>query len=69
MNKEYEEAQEQIYCWLEEMQGSTKPEHHPNIVTNKILSLKGENWQIALVKNDMSGVGKPNFKHVIWRAE
>jgi len=35
---------------------------------DEILSLEGDGWQIALVKNDMSGVGKPNFKHVIWRA-
>ena len=79
MNKEYEEAREKLKeiicrncdgishadtCELDKRDCPVLRE-----MPDQILSLKGDGWRVALIKNDMSGVGKPNFKHVIWRAE
>jgi len=84
MNKEYEEAQVALMFIVRKAiqwgkltqhriaRDLPTPEDDAEVAgeyIDQILSLKGENWRIALVKNDMSGVGKPNFKHVIWEGE
>ena len=76
MNKEYEEARkkvaDKILGFRHDKRLSEMPLEMRAIYlewADEILSLQGDGWQIALVKNDMSGVGKPNFKHVIWEGE
>lgn len=33
----------------------------------EILSLKDKGWRLAIIKDSMIEVGKPNFKHVVWQ--